>query len=102
MGSPVSVTVANLVMEDVKERALSTYHSAPIFWKRYVDDICTALKEDLIEEFKEHLNNIKPSIKFTVEKESNGRLAFLDTQIIHRDDGCLATTVFRKGTHTDK
>ena len=89
-------------MEDVEERARSTYHSAPIFWKRYIDDICIALKEDLLEEFKEHLNNIEPSIKFTVEKESYGRLAFLDTQIIHRDDGSLTTMIFRRGTHTDK
>ena len=29
MGSPVSVVVANLVMEDIKERALSTFHSPP-------------------------------------------------------------------------
>ena len=33
MGSPVTVTVANLVMEDVEERALSTYPSPPPFWK---------------------------------------------------------------------
>ena len=64
--------------------------------------ICTALKEDLIEEFNEHLNNIEPSIKFTVEKEPKGRLVFLDTQRIHHDDGSLITIVFRKCTHTDK
>ena len=29
MGSPVSVTVANIVMEYVEDRALSTYHSPP-------------------------------------------------------------------------
>ena len=32
MGSPVSVVVANLVMEDVEERALTTFHSFPHFW----------------------------------------------------------------------
>ena len=29
MGSPVSVTVANLVMKDVEQRALTTYTSPP-------------------------------------------------------------------------
>jgi len=31
MGSPVSVTVANLVMEDVEERALASYPTLPPF-----------------------------------------------------------------------
>ena len=39
-GSPVSVTFANLVMEDVEERALATTGIVPKFWKRYVDDTC--------------------------------------------------------------
>ena len=43
MGSPVSVVVANLVMEDVEQEALSTFHTPPRFWRRYVDDTCTAL-----------------------------------------------------------
>ena len=36
MGSPVSVTVANLVMEEIKQTAISTYHTPPHFWKRYI------------------------------------------------------------------
>ena len=31
MGSPVSVGVANLVMEDIKQKALSTFHTPPLF-----------------------------------------------------------------------
>ena len=43
MGSPVSVMVANIVMEDVEERALTSYEIQLPFWKRYVDDICTVM-----------------------------------------------------------
>ena len=42
MGSPVLVVVANPVMEDVEQEALSTFHTPPRFWRRYVDDTCTA------------------------------------------------------------
>ena len=42
LGSPVSVTVANLVMEDVEDRALVTTDVPVRFWRRYVDDTCTA------------------------------------------------------------
>ena len=102
MGSPVSVTVADLVMEDVEQRALSTYHSPPPFWKRYVDDTCTALPADQIQCFHDHLNSVEPTIQFTFETESEGKLSFLDTQITHHPDGDLSTTVYRKATHTDK
>ena len=43
MGSPVSVTIANLVMEDVEERALATTDIPLRFWKRYVDVTCAEL-----------------------------------------------------------
>ena len=33
MGSPVSVVVANLVMEDIEQKALSTFHTRPRFWR---------------------------------------------------------------------
>lgn len=43
MGSPVSVTVANLATEEIEKIALSTFHPPLRFWKRYVDDTCTAV-----------------------------------------------------------
>ena len=45
MGSPVSVIVANLVMEDIEDRALSSFYAPPRFWRRYVDDTCTTPPE---------------------------------------------------------
>ena len=35
MGSPVSVVVANLVIEEIEQTALSKFHSMPRLWKRY-------------------------------------------------------------------
>ena len=43
MGSPVSVTVANLVMEDVEDRALVTTDVPVRFWRRYVYSITSEL-----------------------------------------------------------
>ena len=102
MGSLVSVTVAHLVMEDIEERALATTETPPRFWKRYVDDTCTALPSHKVNDFLHHLNKVEPSIQFTVEVKADGRLSFLDVLLEHEADGSIATTVYRKPTHTDK
>ena len=101
-GSPVSVVVANLVMEDVEERALESFHSPPRFWKRYVDDTITALPRNLIAPFLDHLNDIESSIRLTKEEESDGQLAFLDVLLRREDDGTISTSVYRKATHTNQ
>ena len=103
MGSPVSVTVANLVMEDVEERALNTYPNPPKFWKRYVDDVCVAMKRDETNDFLNHLNSIELTIQFTVETEDDDNtLPFLDTRLHHMEGGTIQTSVYRKPTHTDR
>lgn len=101
MGSPVSVVVANLVMEDVEQRALTTFHAPPRFWRRYVDDTCVALPSQLVDSFHHHLDSIEPSIQFTVEKEVEGRLPFLDILLSRDSKGLVSTAVYRKETHTD-
>ena len=102
MGFPVSVVVADLVMEDVESRALTSFPYPPRFWTRYVDDTCCALRTDSVDNFHRHLNSIEPSIQFTVEAESEGQLAFLDVLISRNLDGSMDTTVYRKPTHTNK
>ena len=102
MGSPVSPIVADLFMEDFEDKALSSFHSPPRFWGRYVDDTMIVLKTCDIDNFTTHLNSVHPAIKFTVEREDNQCIAMLDA-LIRRDlDGSLSFSVYRKATHTDQ
>ena len=95
-------TVANLVLEDVEQRALISSTCQSLFWKRYVDDTFTALPQEQIQQFPDHLNSIELTIQLTIETEVEEILPFLDTRVTHHADGSLTTSVFRKKTHTDR
>ena len=100
MGSPVSAVIANLVMEDIEHRALTTAPVSPSFWKRFVDDVIFAVSQHEIVVLLQHLNSIEPTIQFTVKRETDGKLPFLDTYVQRTTDGKLETVVYRKPTHT--
>ena len=100
MGSPVSVVVAEIVMQNIEEQALATYSETLPLWLRYVDDTITAVHESKIDEFHEHLNEQNTNIQFTKEIEENGKIPFLDC-LVTRENNTLRTTVYRKPTHTD-
>ena len=102
MGSPVSAVVANLYMEFFEELALKTSPVKPRVWKRYVDDTFCIMKKGSEMMFLEHLNKVRPSIKFTVELEKDGKLPFLDCLLEVGNDGKVLSTVYRKQTHTDR
>ena len=96
MGSPVSVVVANVVMEDIEEKAIRSFRNPPRIWKRYVDDTFVIMDQKEVGSFLSHINNLEESTKFTMEIEDNGKIAFLDA-LIHRDErGVLTSTVYRK------
>ena len=56
MGSPVSVVVAEIVMQNIEEQALASYKRTIPLWLRNVDDTFTTLHKDEIDDFHEHLN----------------------------------------------
>ena len=96
MGSPLSPIIANLYME-----ALNTAPNPPSLWKRFVDDTFVVIKRCHQEEFFKHINKIEETIQFTAENtHADGTLPFLDVLVIPQPDGSLATTVYRKPTHT--
>ena len=68
MGSPVSAVFADLYMEYFKELALESVPSRPRLWKWYVDDTCILGTCD-VDGLLNHLNGIRPTIKFTMELE---------------------------------
>ena len=102
MGSPVSVAIANMVMEEIEECALSTYGSPPKAWKRYVDDTFKVLRSDIVLDINDHLKSIHPSIQFTIERENDISLPFLDVLLKRQTDRKICTWFFRKPTHTDR
>ena len=102
MGSPVSAVIANLYMESFEEQAIASSSHKPKIWKRYVDDTFTILDRENVDSFLQHLNNQQPSIRFTMETESDSKLAFLDTAVSREPDGRLTTSIYRKPTHTDQ
>ena len=64
MGSPASVVIVNMVMEDVEQRALVTSPVKPFFWRRYVVDAISAVSGNEVERFP-HLNSVEPSIQLS-------------------------------------
>ncbi|XP_072025291.1 uncharacterized protein [Amphiura filiformis] len=106
MGSPVSAIVANLYMEWLEEQAITSapLDCKPKLWRRYVDDILEIIKKNSTEKLTDHLNSVDPSgnIKFAYEEEVEGKIPFLDTLIVRKQDGSTKLLVYRKKTHTDQ
>ena len=101
MGSPVCPIVANLYMEYLEQKALSTAPHTPRFWCRYVDDTFVIHKEVNKQGFLQHINSVDPTIKFTMEaNKEDGSIPFLDTIVKPEENGSLSITVYRKPTHT--
>jgi hypothetical protein len=46
MGSPVLAVIANLVMEDIEQRALASVSVSLSFWKRFVDGVISAVSRN--------------------------------------------------------
>ena len=78
MGSPLAPVLANIFMGFHESKWLDEYNlNKPEFYLRYVDDVLAAFDNKIL--FFE--NNRHPNIKFTIEKQINHPIAFLDVFI---------------------
>ena len=63
-------------MEAYEHTAITTTGHPPKVWERFVDEVYFILKRTHLENFFHHINKLHQDIKFTIEEESNGELAF--------------------------
>ena len=100
MGSPLAPVLANLFLGHYENIWLNNYQGPSVqFYRRYVDDtFCLFNDERDALLFFNFLNSQHPNIKFTMEKETNKMLAFLDVCINNKDPCNLLMSVHRKKT----
>ena len=87
-------------MAGLEEQIFEKSHFQPYLWLRYLDDIFCIWTEGLenLKEFFGFLNNVHPSIKFTMEY-SQKQINFSDVLISKNDnESSLVTSLFTKST----
>lgn len=99
MGSPLSAVMACLFMEMLEQGPIKRIIGQNITWLRYVDDTLVIIPRRMKPEtLLQKINEVHPIIKFTMEKEVNDTIPFLDTKI-HRGEERATFSVFRKQTN---
>ena len=94
MGCSASSTTAEIYMQAYERTAISTALHPPKVWERFVYDVSFIVKRTHLENFFHHINNFRQNIRFTMEEESNGELALLET-LLKRNDGKISVLVYR-------
>ena len=88
-------------MQGYKHTTITTALHPPEVWEWFVDDVYSILIPSHLENIFHHIHYLHQSFKFTMEKESNGELAFLNT-LLKWNNVEISVLVYRKPTHTDQ
>ena len=92
MGSPLGPLLANVFMCHIEDQ-LEQEGMIPSFYRRYVNDtLVTMPNTESGTVFLQVLNNMHPSLSFTMELEHDGSIPFLGT-VLTRCGGTLTTEV---------
>ena len=92
MGDPASSPTAENYMQAYERTAITTALHPPKVWELFI----LFLNERIWKTFP-----IISTIRFTMEEESNGQLAFLDT-LLKWNNAEISVLVYRKPTPTDQ
>ena len=102
MDSPLAPVLANIFMGFYESNWLNEYNlNKPKFYLRYVDGILAAFdKEQDSINFLHFLSKRHPNIKFTIEKQINHSIAFLDIFISGINNQNLTLQTYYRSTYT--
>jgi len=84
MGSPLSLIISDVVLQDLETEALQLLpYEIPIYY-RYVD-ILFAAQRSQFSDILVTFNSYHPRLKFTIEHSHNNEINFLDTKVTIND-----------------
>ena len=99
MGSSLGPALANIFV-GYYENKLFTSVKKPLLYTRYVDDAFAILRSEAeADKFFTALNSLNSALKFTMKKEANQTLPFLDVKI-EKENGQFLSSIYRKLTFT--
>jgi len=101
MGSPLSPILADIVMQDLEEKAIKKLDINFPFYYRYVDDILLLTPKSKVNIILNTFNNIHERLKFTVKLEKNRSINFLDLSLLVKNDA-LIIDWYRKETNSGR
>jgi hypothetical protein len=104
MGNPLSGIMADIALDAIISQAVEKLEEMGIrltFLKKYVDDLCVAANVNNIDTILTIFNQIHPNIIFTIEKEQNQCISFLDLTLIRYGTN-VTTQWFNKPTSSNR
>ena len=102
MGSPLAPVLADIFMGFHESKWFNEYNLNKLkFYLRYIDYVLAAFNNEQNSlNCLNFVNNRDPNIKFTIEKQINHSIAFLDVFILGINDQSLTLQRFHKSTYT--
>jgi len=101
MGSLLSPLIADIVLQDIENKAIETLPFKSSFFYRYVDDIILAAPLKFSEDILKVFNSFHDRLSFTLEIPKNNSINFLDVKI-KSEEGTLLTEWCQKPTTSDR
>ena len=102
VGSPVSPVVADIFMDELEKKAFEELEAPPRIWHRFVDDVISVINSLEEAVLLDHLNEQHPRITFTMERENDWKMPFMDKLFKRGEEEKLDRAVYRKPTHTGR